>query len=87
MPERSRKRRCVVSSKNTNESYAVDVEEDKLNKWSEEFNSDPTNVMIKNAVVSVGSGNIAIDSEESRKVTHLFMNTLKKQNLKGWIHH
>lgn len=83
MPERSRKRRHVVSSKNTNESYAVDVEEDKLNKWSEEFNSDPANVMIKNAVVSVGSGNIAIDSEESRKVTHLFMNTLKKHNLKA----
>jgi bleomycin hydrolase len=78
MPERSRKRRRV-----SKENYISDVAEDTLNEWTSEFNADPKNLMIKNAIISVGSGNIAIDSDESRKVNHLFMNTLKKHNLKA----
>lgn len=81
MSEHTRKKRCVSSNKNTTEAYHIKNE--NLDKWEKEFNNDPTNIIVKNAIINVGSSNIAVDSTESRNITHLFMNSLKKKNLKA----
>ena len=77
MSERSIKRR------RTGINTEKHVDEATLKQWNEEFNSDPTNILVKNAVTSVGSTLVSVDSNESRKTTHLFMNSLKKFNLKA----
>lgn len=73
----SKKRRRVSYTKSSN------IDEDSLNHWNKEFNEDTTNIIVKNAVVSVGSTFATLNEKEAREITHLFMNSLKKHNLKA----
>ena len=70
------KRRCLSSRNN-------DINPEDIVEWSENFKADPVNILTRNAVVSVGSEYAAIDADEARKVNHIFINTLKKHNLKA----
>lgn len=54
-----------------------------LEKCIDNFNNNSTNIITRNAVVSVGSLFSATDSEEVNKISHYFMNTLKRPNLKA----
>ena len=61
----------------------VGVPIDTISEWEEEFMKNPTNIITKNTVGTVGSYFSSIDPTEARKVTHLFVNTLKSHNIKA----
>lgn len=48
-----------------------------------EFKKDPVNILTRNIVNSVGSSWACIDSEEKKKITHIFLNSIKAHNLKA----
>jgi bleomycin hydrolase len=75
----------LLLNKKTNKR--VRYEEDKIsldfiNECKNKFNDNPTNIITRNIVVSVGSLLATIDSNESNKISHSFLNTLKKKDLK-----
>lgn len=59
------------------------VNKSTVKTWENEFKADKVQILLRNAVVSVGSDFASIDSEESKCVNHIFINTLKKHNLKA----
>jgi bleomycin hydrolase len=81
--EHQTKRRKTSTLVDTPTPEQVDIDTNTLKDWNTQFNADPTNKLIKNVVVSVGSTYAAIDEQEVRKTTHLFMNSIKKHNLKA----
>ncbi len=56
---------------------------DFVRDCSEEFGQDPLNVMARNAVVSVGAMNAALDAVEANKVSHVFLNSLKPETIRA----
>ena len=56
---------------------------DKITHWNEDFKKDKTNILTRNAVVSMGSLLTTIDSNELNKVDHIFINSLKHQHIKA----
>ena len=59
----------------------IDIED--VQKMEKEFDEDPQNIVSRNVVVSVGSLFASTDSEESKNISHKFMNTLKNKNVKA----
>jgi bleomycin hydrolase len=59
------------------------ITEDFIRACKKDFRSNPANTMARNAVVSVGALLAATDSEESKEVTHIFVNSIKKRDLKA----
>ena len=59
------------------------VQLENIQEWQTEFNNDKANVLARNAVISVGSMLASTDSEEVKKVNHIFINSVKKHNLKA----
>lgn len=55
----------------------------KIAEWGQEFDKNPANVMARNAVTSVGAQFASTDSNEAKKVNHIFLNTCKKHNLRA----
>lgn len=51
--------------------------------WEETFSTNPLNLLAKNTVATVGSYMSSLDPTETRKITHIFVNSLKKHNLKA----
>jgi len=54
-----------------------------LDRCNKRFKSDPTNIITRNAVTSVGAILTTTDSNLVNKVNHVFMNSVKKKNLKA----
>lgn len=69
----SEKRKVVENS------LDLDFSDDCLKK----FKSDPVNRIVRNAIVTVGSNLATTNQDELNKLTHLFMNSVKKKNLKA----
>lgn len=59
------------------------ITEEFTKRCRTEFNANPENIFKRNAIVATGSLIPATDSNEARKVTHIFLNTIKKKNLKA----
>lgn len=59
------------------------ITSDFIEKCQRDFNSNPENIFKRNAIVSTGSLMPATDSNEARKVTHIFLNSIKKKYLKA----
>ena len=54
-----------------------------IDKYKENFDSNNENIIGRNAVVSVGSTLAATDSEEVKKINHIFLNTVKEKGVKA----
>lgn len=60
-----------------------EIDENFVRRCEQEFSAKPENILIRNAVMNVGSFHTAINADESRKITHIFTNTLKRPNVKA----
>jgi len=49
----------------------------------EKFTSDPKNIIVRNAIASVGTVLAATSTEEVNKVNHVFLNTIKEEHVKA----
>lgn len=67
----------------------VSVEETKtinpslVKEWDAELERDSRAKLMRNAIVSVGTDYALIDAEERRRVTHIFLSSLKEQGVKA----
>lgn len=59
------------------------IDNDFVQKCSKEFNNSNANIIAKNIITNVGSLHATTDYDESRKVSHVFLNSIKKKNLKA----
>jgi hypothetical protein len=57
------------------------IDDSFLSKQSKRFRKDPVNILIKNAVNSIGSMFTTINSDKVNKLSHNFIYTLKKKQL------
>jgi hypothetical protein len=54
-----------------------------IDKYQENFDSNNENIIGRNAIVSVGSTLAATDSEEVKKINHIFLNSVKEKGVKA----
>jgi len=59
------------------------ISDDFIVKCKDNFNNSEINMLAKNAVTNVGSLNASTDHFESTKVSHVFLNSIKKKKLKA----
>lgn len=81
-----RKRSAKLSTHIENESklsFDNDINPDFLCECQEKFNSNPSNIICRNSVVTMGSMLSTIDSNRLNNIDHIFMNTLKRKNTKA----
>lgn len=81
---KSKKRKRVtfdLETKKYNNNYDITV--DFIKQCEDNFKSDPSNIIARNAIVSVGSTLATTNSVELNKVNHIFMNTVKKKDLRA----
>lgn len=62
---------------------SVDINEQFLQECYDEFNAEPINRVTKNAIVSMGSLLTTINADRLKDINHIFLNTLKKKNVKA----
>lgn len=65
------------------ENEITDISKDFLEDCEESFNSNPSNIMSRNAIVAVGSMLATTNSNRLNDINHIFLNTLKKKNIKA----
>ncbi|MFT4551555.1 MAG: bleomycin hydrolase [Chlamydiales bacterium] len=51
------------------------ITEDQVKGWTKEFNQESKNLLLRNVVVNAGLVQAATDTEEARRVSHIFSNT------------
>ena len=59
------------------------LDNDFLKICENNFHKNISNKIIKNAITNVGSLYVTTDHEEASKVSHVFLNSIKKKNLKA----
>lgn len=64
-------------------SNTISMDNDFLDQCNTEFQQDPTNVITRNAIVAIGSKIATINSERLKKIDHIFLNSLKKKDVKA----
>jgi bleomycin hydrolase len=62
---------------------AFNIDQEFIKDCDTDFNNDTANILAKNVITNVGSFHATTDYEEARKVSHVFLNSLKKKNLKA----
>jgi bleomycin hydrolase len=60
-----------------------DISEQFLAECEKKFKSDPVNIVAKNAINSVGSMFSTINSSRVNEISHIFLNSVKKKNLRA----
>ena len=60
-----------------------DIDVSDVVRYEKKFKSNSENVIGRNAVVSVGSIFATTDSEEAKKVNHIFLNSVKHKNARA----
>ena len=60
-----------------------DIDVSDVVRYEKKFKSNRENVIGRNAVVSVGSIFATTDSEEAKKVNHIFLNSVKHKNARA----
>lgn len=61
----------------------IDINPEFIEECEEEFYSDPINIISRNSVVSIGSLLTTVNSNRLNNIDHIFMNSIKKRNLKA----
>jgi bleomycin hydrolase len=62
---------------------SIDISPEFLESCAEEFKQNPVHVIARNAVASVGSALSTTNSNRANEISHIFMNTGKKKDLKA----
>ena len=65
---------------NHHERFSIDS--NFIDSCNNNFHSSVVNTVVKNAITNIGSYHASIDHEEIKKVSHVFLNSLKKKNIK-----
>ena len=78
-----RSRVCLEEDVQEEKVSVNDINPTFLKKCEEEFNANPTNIVSRNAVVAMGSMITTMNSNHTNHISHIFMNTIKKKNLKA----
>ena len=60
-----------------------DINPKFIKECQEEFDSDPINIISRNSVVAIGSMLSTMNSNRVNHIDHVFINTIKKKNLKA----
>ena len=82
--KRSRTEQKVdTQNQRENSDVQVDVNAEFLEECEQKFKSDPSNIISRNAVVNIGSMLATTDSNRLNDIDHIFMNTIKRKNLKA----
>lgn len=68
---------------NVNSSRKKRIDQELIDDCKYRFDSDPLNAIVRNSVVSVGSLLSSTNSNRLNEITHVFLNTVKKKNLKA----
>ena len=69
--------------KRTSGTMSEDITREFTKRCKTEFNSDPINILARNTVINTGSLLASTDSNETRKVSHIFLNSIKKKDTKA----
>jgi bleomycin hydrolase len=72
-----------MSKRKHESTQNVDISNDFLSQCEKDFKANPVNIIARNAVASVGSLFSTINSNRVNKLNYIFMNTVKKKNLKA----
>lgn len=64
-------------------SFSTTITPSFIDNCKENFHSDEKNIVSRNAVAFVGSLLATTNTDELNKVSHVFMNTIKKKNVKA----
>lgn len=59
------------------------IDEEFIKKCEDNFKNSPSNIMARNAVVAIGSTIATTDSNKVNNLDHIFMNSIKKKNVKA----
>lgn len=73
----------LVEDKEDEEKQTIDINSKFITECEEEFNENPSNIIARNAVVAIGSMISTTNSNRLNQIDHVFMNTIKKKNLKA----
>lgn len=68
---------------NNVELKEADINDDFIKECKEEFHQDPSNIIARNSIVSIGSRLSTTSSTRLNDINHIFMNTIKKRNTKA----
>lgn len=60
-----------------------DINTDFLQQCDKEFNENPSNIISRNAIVAIGSMISTTNSNRINDIDHVFMNSIKKKNIKS----
>ena len=60
-----------------------DINPEFIKECKKEFDKNPTNIITRNSVVAIGSMLSTMNSNRVNHINHVFMNTIKKKNLKA----
>ncbi len=60
-----------------------DISDSFIAKCETEFKQHPENIIAKNAITSVGSSFSTIDSNRLKDISHIFLNSVKRKNVKA----
>jgi bleomycin hydrolase len=61
----------------------IDISEEFLSECEEKFYSEQANIIAKNAINSVGSMFSTINSKRVNEISHIFLNSVKRKNLRS----
>jgi bleomycin hydrolase len=75
-------KRSIVEN-NVNLNFGSDINPAFLQECEKTFYDDPNNITSRNSVVAMGSMLATMDSNRVNEINHIFMNTIKKKNLKA----
>lgn len=59
------------------------LDKELINEYRKKFNNSKDNKVTKNVITNVGLINGSTDHNEANKISHIFLNTIKKKNLKA----
>lgn len=63
--------------------HIIPLGKDFIKKCNDDFNKEDINLVTKNVITNVGSFFATTDHTESIKINHVFLNSIKKKNLKA----
>lgn len=78
-----REQKSVSSKDEYSDDQVSDINREFLQECEEEFYSDKSNIISRNAIVAIGSMIATTNSSHLNNIDHVFMNSIKKKNLKA----
>ena len=74
---------CLDRSSKRVRLLPKEITYEALDEWMDKFNDDESNIIARNAVVSAGVQFALTNSVEANKVSHIFLNTVKGEDVKA----